>query len=40
MGEGIGEPGDGGTCARMRFTKRQRKLIPETSITEGAISYF
>ena len=33
---------DGGTGARMRFTKRQRKLIPETrwSITEEAISYF
>ena len=30
--------GDGGTGARMRFTKRQRELIPETrwSITEGA----
>ena len=34
--------GDGGTGARMRFTKRERKLIPETrwGITEGAISYF
>ena len=34
--------GDGGTGARMRFTKRQRELIPETrwSITEGAISCF
>ena len=34
--------GYGGTGARMRFTKTERKLIPETrwSITEGAISYF
>jgi len=33
--------GKGVTGARMRFTNRQRELVPETrwSITEGAIRY-